>query len=349
MRPILAGTLAAVLALAATGSVLAAEPAFVAFHLPWDPHSQTSLARHIGQIDIAAPLWVTLRGPNAEVVVEPDPKGAALLAGRKGRPAVYPIVSNAHDDVWDSASAQAAILDPATREAVLGRLARLAKTRGFKGYIFDFESLTPAALADYPVFLAAAKTAFAPADVQVWSTAAPGSDWPLPALAEAGDAVVLMAYDACWATSTPGPVAGQDWLEAVLAQRLTGVAPQKVVIALGSYGYDWPEDGAASPIGADAAIRLAARVGAKIIRDPASRDPHFSYTGSDGRRHQVWYVDGRAFALARDAAASLQPRAIALWRLGLEDPALWTASPARSGLRAAPTGALPHPCDPLRR
>ncbi len=349
MRTIVAGALAAVLALAAAGSVLAAEPDFVAFHLPWDPHSQTSLARHIGQIDIAAPLWVTLRGPNAEVVVEPDPKGAALLASRKGRPEVYPIVSNAHDDVWDSASAQAAILDPATRDAFLGRLARLARARGFGGYIFDLENLTPATLAGYPAFLAAAKTAFASTGVKVWSTAAPGSDWPLPALAEAGDAVVLMAYDACWATSTPGPVAGQDWLEAVLAQRLNGVDSKKVVIALGSYGYDWPEGGAGSPIGADAAIRLADRTGAKIIRDPVSRDPHFSYTGPDGRRHQVWYVDGRAFALARGAAASLQPRAIALWRLGLEDPDLWTASPVRNARPAPSTGALPHPCDPLRR
>ncbi len=326
-----------------------AEPGLVAFHLPWDPHSGASLSRHLSQIDIVAPLWITLRGPKAEVVVEPDPKGVALLSGRKGRPAVYPVVSNAHDDVWDAASAQAVILDPATRDAVIAKLGGMARTRRFSGYIFDFENLSPAAVAGYPAFLAAARLALSPAAVQVWSTASPGSDSPLPALAAAGDTVVLMAYDACWATSQPGPIAGEDWLEAVLAQRLAGVDPQKVVIALGSYGYDWPQGEAASPIGSDAAIALAVRTGAKVTRDLASRDPHFGYADAAGRHHDVWYLDARSFALSRNAAAAFHPKGIALWRLGLEDPALWSTPAARPVARAAPVGPLPHPCDPLRR
>jgi len=335
-------------ALALAGSA-AADPALVAFHLPWDPHSGASLGRHLAQIDIVAPLWITLRGPKAEVVVEPDPKGVALLSRLSGRPAVYPVVSNAHDDVWDAASAQAAILDPATRDEIFARLAGLARKRSFSGYIFDFANLSPAAMAGYPSFLRAARAVLSPAGVQVWSTVSPGSDGPLPALADAGDAVVLMAYDACWATSEPGPIAGEDWLEPVLAHRLAGVDPQKVVIALGSYGYDWPQGEAASPIGSDAAIALATRTGAKVARDPVSREAHFSYADATGRRHDVWYLDGRSFALSRSAAAAFHPKGIALWRLGLEDPALWSTPAARPIARAAPVGALPHPCDPLRR
>ena len=344
-RSLTAGLLAALLLIQPAAAAPAQTP-FVAFHVPWDPQSTASLARHADQIDILAPLWITLRGPEAEVVFEPDPKGMALLATRKGSPAVYPVVSNAHDDVWDAASAQAAILDSSTRAKVLARLADLARTRRLSGFIFDFENLTPAAVAGFPTFLAAAKSALAPAGVEVWSTVSPGPDQPLQTLAAAGDAVVLMAYDACWATSTPGPIAGEDWLEATLARRLEGVDPRRVVIALGSYGYDWPEGGPASPIGSDAAIKLAGRFGSKVTRDPVSRNPNFSYTDAKGRRHVVWYVDAGAFALGRGAATAFHPRATALWRLGLEDPALWT-TPLQTSSRRAAGGPLPHPCDPL--
>ena len=347
-RSLIPGLLAALLLTQPAAAVPARTP-FVAFHVPWDPASTASLTSHVDRIDILAPLWVTLRGAEAEVVFEPDRKGMALLAARKGGPAVYPVVSNAHDDIWDAASAQAAILDPATRTRVLEKLAELARTRRLGGFIFDFENLPPAATAGFPTFLAAAKTALAPEGVEVWSTVSPGPDQPLATLAAAGDAVVLMAYDACWATSSPGPIAGQDWLEAILAQRLAGVDPKRVVIALGSYGYDWPEGGAATPIGADSAIRLAARTGAKVARDPVSRNPSFGYTDAKGRRHVVWYLDAQAFALGRGAATAFRPRGIALWRLGLEDPSLWTTPPQTSSRRAASHSPLPHPCDPLPR
>lgn len=343
-RSLTSGLLAALL-LTQPAAATPTHTPFIAFHVPWDPNSTASLARHADQIDILAPLWVTLRGPQAEVVIEPDPKGMALLTARKGRPKVYPVISNAHDDVWDAASAQAAILDPATRTKVLARLTEFAGARRLSGFIFDFENLTPAATAGYPAFLATAKTALAPAGVEVWSTASPGADQPLQTLASAGDAVVLMAYDACWATSSPGPVAGEDWLESVLAQRLEGMDPHRVVIALGSYGYDWPLGAAASPIAAGDAVKLAARLGAKVTRDPLSHHPSFRYTDSKGRQHVVWYVDAKAFTLGRGAVAAFHPRGVALWRLGLEDPALWTAPPAASSRRAR--GPPPHPCDPL--
>jgi spore germination protein YaaH len=325
-------------------------PLFVGFYDAWDQSDLPALPRQLKGLDVFAPRWLTIRGAQGQVVVEPE-GGAGPIAARAGpRLSIMPLVSNAHDDVWDQAAADAVILDPAARKAFLARLVQLARTRGFAGFIFDFENMSPRADAGYPALLAQARAALSPAGLQAWATVAPGPDEPFKALAASSDAAVLMAYDECWATSNAGPIAGADWLRRLLAERLAGVDPRHVVVALAAYGYDWPDGRPGQPIGAADAMRLAARMKAPLLRDPASQNEHFAYTASDGRGHQVWFIDARAFAADRAVAAAWRPRGYALWRLGLEDPAIWSLPPAPrdEALRTAPAGALPHPCDLLK-
>ncbi len=277
-------------------------------------------------------------------------KRAAIAARFAPRLKVAPLVSNAHDDIWDEPAAEAVILNPQAQQAFLARLRQLAAARGFSGFIFDFENLPPRVLAAYPALLGAARSALSPQGLEVWATVAPGPDQPLPALARAADSVVLMAYDECWATSNAGPIAGSDWLGRLLADRLTGVDPRRVVVALAAYGYDWPRGAPGRPIGAAAAMSLAAKLKAQVLRDPASQNPHFAYTAADGRVHQAWFIDASAFAADRAAAAASRPRGYAVWRLGLEDPAIWSLphTPMAHAAKGPSGGPAPHPCDLLK-
>ncbi len=335
---------------AAAGSLPATGgPLFVGFYDAWDQGDLPALPRQLAGLDVFAPRWVTIRGAQGQVVVEPD-NGAGPIAARDApRLKLMPLISNAHDDIWDQAAADAVTLDAAARKAFLARLVQLATARGFAGYIFDFENMSPRADAAYPALLAAARAAFSASGLQAWATVEPGPDEPFKALAASGDAAVLMAYDECWATSNAGPIAGADWLRQLLAARLAGVDPRHVVIALAAYGYDWPDGRPGQPIGAAEAMRLAARMKAQVQRDPASQNVHFAYA-ANGVSHQVWFLDAKAFAADRAVAAAWRPRGYALWRLGLEDPAIWSLphAPRPDAARGPPSGAAPHPCD-LRR
>ena len=355
------GGLMTVLAAAATAAICGASdaaprlpgsgpPLFVGFYDAWDQADLPALPRQLQGLDVFAPRWLTIRGAQGQVVVEPD-NGASAPAHRAApRLKLMPLVSNAHDDIWDQAAVDAVMLDPAGRKAVLARLVQIAQARGFSGYIFDFENLSARADAAWPAWLAAARQAFGAAGLEAWTTVAPGPAEPFKSLAASGDAAVLMAYDECWATSNAGPVAGADWLRQLLADRMPGVDPRHVVIALAAYGYDWPNGRAGQPIGAPDAMRLAAKVKAPLIRDPASQNLHFGYTATDGRAHQVWFLDAKAFAADRAVAAAWRPRGFALWRLGLEDPAVWSLprSPAAAPARGTAGGVYPHPCDLLK-
>ena len=324
-------------------------PVFAGFYDAWDQSDLPALPRQLQGLNVFAPRWLTIRGAQGQVVVEPDGGAAAIAARQAPRLKLMPLVSNAHDDIWDQAAADAVILDPGVRTAFLVRLRQLAQARGFSGYIFDFENLSPKAEAGYPALLGAARAALAPFGLQAWATVAPGPAEPLKALAQQGDAAVLMAYDECWATSNAGPIAGADWLRRLLADRLAGVDPKHVVIALAAYGYDWPDGAAGRPIGAAEAMALAARLKVRIQRDPASQNQHFAYTGADGHGHQVWFLDAKAFAADRAVAAAWRPRGYALWRLGLEDPATWGLPPAPAAAASPPpSGPAPHPCNLIK-
>ena len=327
-------------------------PLLIGFYDGWDPGARRGLGRRLGSMDVFAPKWITVRGASAQVVVEPDQDVPALIRSLPRPPRVFPLISNAHDAIWDQPAAQALIFGhAAAQSAFAARLVELARANGYGGYVFDLEGLSPQALAGYPALLAALKAALAPAGREVWVTASVGAEQPSPALSAAADAVVLMAYDECWAGATPGPIAGEDWVAAVLASRMLQLDPRRVILGLGSYGYDWPEGGRASPLGVGQAVALAARVGATIRRDPSSGNETFAYASGDGARHQVWFADARAFAAGARIAAGYGVRGLAVWRIGLEDPAIWRTPRASfrgsAKPRARPDAPLPHPCGPL--
>jgi hypothetical protein len=67
--------------------------------------------------------------------------------------------------------------------------------------------------------------------------------WP-PATRSEGiaansDGIILMNYDEHQTTSDPGPIASQDWFVGNLHARAEGVPKEKLICAIGSYGYDW--------------------------------------------------------------------------------------------------------------
>jgi len=62
----------------------------------------------------------------------------------------------------------------------------------------------------------------------------------------------------------------------------------------------------------------------KVHLDPASLNPTFDYADDDDKRHHVWFMDAVTVFNQMVVARPLQPRGFALWRMGSEDPSLWT-------------------------
>jgi cellulose synthase/poly-beta-1,6-N-acetylglucosamine synthase-like glycosyltransferase/peptidoglycan/xylan/chitin deacetylase (PgdA/CDA1 family)/spore germination protein YaaH len=297
----------------------------VGFYVSWDEQSRTSLADHVNQLDIVAPQWIALNGSRGDVSVTNDPRADQIIAKSARRPSVMPLVHNAADRLFDGKTADALLASPRARRTLIANLEDFAGKRGYSGYMFDFENLSPTGLKAYPGFIAEARAAFKPSGREIWVTAPFDDDsWPLKALARTSDTLVLMAYDEHYFTGEPGPAAGQDWYERHLSANFAGIDPNKVVLALGAFGYDWVKGGKADVLTFHEATLDAHDSGVDIGFDRASLNPNYSYAEEDGTVHQVWFLDAVTLYNEVKVASAWRPRGFAVWRMGAEDPGVWS-------------------------
>ncbi|MEI5686994.1 polysaccharide deacetylase family protein [Sphingomonas kyungheensis] len=318
----------------------------IAFHTPWDQSSAASLERHVDQLDWVIPGWVSVTGQDHRIQVLRDTAGRAILNRAVHRPVVIPMVQNASNGEWDGAGTAAMLADPRARAAFLDRLVPWLAANSAGGAFFDFEELPASAQANYRAFLAEAQRRFAPHGWSV-SIAAPVADpdWNLPAYAKVTDKIFLMAYDEHEPSGPAGPIASQHWFAESVASAARGIPAAKLVVAIGSYAYDW-HDGGGDPLGVEEAWQNARDSGAMPAFDRASGNSSFAYSDG-GSRHVVWLLDA---ASAYNEIALLHRAGIgsvALWRLGAEDPGLWSvfgrdhrSLPAVSAIDSIPAGTI---------
>lgn len=148
------------------------------------------------------------------------------------------------------------------------------------------------------------------------------------------DKLNLMCYNEHYSGGSPGPVASNTWLIKVLDYTTgLGVPAEKIVCALGCYGYNWPKGSTGSSTTNTNARNVAAKYGATIYRDPESGCPFFTYTSSDGRQREVWFEDSYSMAAKAKIAFDYGCAGIGIWRLGFLTDEIW----------AQMLGAINHP------
>ena len=302
------------------------QPLAIGFHVPWDQSSAASLRRHIGELDWLIPGWVSVTGANHHITVFRDPAGRAIINSAPTRPLILPMIQNAIGGEWDAAGMEALLHDPAQRKALLDRLEPWLAANGAGGAFFDFESLSPRGQADYLTFLAEAKTRFAKHKwvigiaVPVGAADSEGG-WNIAAFAKIVDRVFLMAYDEHEISGDAGPIASQAWFEQSVAHAAQGVPRGKIVVAIGSYAYDW-HDGGGDPLAIDEAWEAARESDAKPVWDKTSGNSSFAY--EEGKsRHVVWMLDAASAYNQMRFLQTVGLGGVAVWRLGAEDPGLW--------------------------
>ena len=310
---------------AATGGPT--RPLAVGFYVSWDESSRESLADHVDQLDVVSPQWVSLASADGSLSITSDPQARAIIASAKKPPSILPGVFNfdTATRTWNGPMANTLLLNPTARVALIANLVAQAQKRGYAGYVFDFEDLSPAAARTYPSFIAQARAALKPIGRDVWvTTPFADDDFPIKALQDVADAVVLMAYDQHWGGGEPGPAAGQDWFEATLAKRMEALDPSKTILALGAYGYDWTLPGPKNKASAETilfneATQKAHDAEAQVEMDENSLNPTFAYQDDQGRKHVVWFLDAPTLFNQIKVADGYRPLGYALWRMGGED------------------------------
>jgi cellulose synthase/poly-beta-1,6-N-acetylglucosamine synthase-like glycosyltransferase/peptidoglycan/xylan/chitin deacetylase (PgdA/CDA1 family)/spore germination protein YaaH len=304
---------------------VSSKPLAIGFYVNWDDSSYQSLKRGLGRLDWVVPEWIRLQTGDTPVVGEIDHRALDLIRREKPNTPIIPMIHNSREGKWDVPALTQAVGDETRRKQVINALANFVESNRFQGVCVDFEEVPAAAQPNLLRFVRELRGAFQPRGWVV-TQAAPfdDSDWDYRAYAAANDYLMLMAYDEHWADSAPGSVAGQHWFEETLARRMSEIPGNRAIVCVGGYGYDWSPGRETEELTFQEAVLAARDSEAEIAFDPVTRNPYFRYREEDNSQHTVWFLDAVTAFNQMRAALNYRPAGFALWRLGSEDPSLWS-------------------------
>jgi cellulose synthase/poly-beta-1,6-N-acetylglucosamine synthase-like glycosyltransferase/peptidoglycan/xylan/chitin deacetylase (PgdA/CDA1 family) len=268
---------------------------------------------------------------DGSVDIEPDPKLQQWLQSSGVELPMMPMVNNYDGKTWNVKDLAQMLAHPEAREKLSKALADYAVKNHHAGVVLDFELIEPATQPDFSKFIHDLGAAMHGANLKLM-VALPAADWSYDYkyIASQADAVILMNYDLHYPTSDPGPIASQDWFERNIENILKIVPADKIVMGIANYGYDWPAKTKAVPhpvaagVTFQQAIITAVESQSDVTFDPETLNPHYSYADEQNQVHTVWMLDGVTAYNQLRAAERQGVRGTALWRLGMEDPSLWS-------------------------
>ncbi|HEU5403310.1 MAG TPA: glycosyltransferase, partial [Terriglobales bacterium] len=213
-------------------------------------------------------------------------------------------------------------------------LATFLASDKYRGLTLDFEGFPLSAQPGYRALIQELASDLHAKGMKLYvAVPAHNEDFDYPFMSRYADGLILMNYDQHFPGTpggVPGAIAGQDWFINNLKAALKVIPQEKIICAIGNYGYDWivhpdqkPFDGNAHNVSVQDAWLEAHDSEADIDFDADELNPHFSYLDENNTKHEVWYLDAVTALNQMRAARHLGITTFALWRLGSEDRALW--------------------------
>ncbi|MFL5407156.1 MAG: glycosyltransferase [Myxococcales bacterium] len=304
------------------------EPVLAAFVVNWDPASLRSLQQHADQLTHVMPEWIRLQ-PNGELLVEEDSR----VSQAAQKLDVVPTLSNYAGDRFSRQVARTVLATDASRRDLARRLAALCEERGFAGINLDLENLDAALWLQEAQLVEAAWAEMHPRGLLVTvDVPAEPRGVPIQRLAASSDFLVVMAYDEHASSDNPGPIATPEYVARAAGEYLRRAPADKIVLAIGAYGYDWPLDAdgdtakPAEELSYVQALETARENEVPIEWDDKARSSSFEYDDDDvtpPQKHHVRFQDALAAAAQLERVKGLGLRGTAIWRLGAEDPKLF--------------------------
>ncbi len=228
--------------------------------------------------------------------------------------------------------------DEEVQNNLIENILETLRAKNYYGLDVDFEYILPEDREQYTEFITNLSTRLNAEGFPVITALAPkiSSDQKgllyeahdYPELGDASDKVMLMAYEWGYTYGPAMAVAPVDKVREVLDYAVTEIDPQKIIMGIPNYGYDFVlpyEKGKskAKSLSNVEAVQLAEEVGAQIEFDEIAKAPYFVYYDSEGKQHTVWFEDARSIEEKLNLYDEYNFDGVAFWNIMKYFPRSW--------------------------
>jgi cellulose synthase/poly-beta-1,6-N-acetylglucosamine synthase-like glycosyltransferase/peptidoglycan/xylan/chitin deacetylase (PgdA/CDA1 family)/spore germination protein YaaH len=292
------------------------------FYVNWDAESYFSLRENIEKMNAVFPEWFFIADSVDTVLVDIDVKALEFMRQHGVR--ILPMVSNYFNDTWNGAKVHRIIESPERRLKFIHSILNALVQHTMQGVNIDFEDLPEKSDEHLVVFQKELYEQLHRRGFLVTQDIAPlNPDYNLRELQKYNDYLVIMAYDQHFATSVPGPVAAHSWVESIVDRMTEAVPPDKLILGLPAYGYDWPQGSEGNDVTYQEALVTAAESEGRVTFDSTEYNLSYTYYDDNDSLHAVFFADAATVFNEMRTATRYSVRNFALWRLGSEDRRLW--------------------------
>jgi len=259
---------------------------------------------------------------NSEIIKAAKAQGVKTLA----------VVTNINGSNFSKETVSEMLRSSSARARTISGILRLLRENGYSGVNVDFEGVPPKDRSYLTTFFRELSTALRPHNLLVtaalpaktaaeeWSAWSGAFDYK--ALSPYLDLAVIMTYDQHQANGPAGPVAAQSWVENVLKYSLKYISPNRLIMGIAAYGYEW-NDRTGRALNYASIDSIIKKHGITPRWHEEYETPYFTYTKS-GVKYEVWYENQYSTAAKMRLVNEYKLRGIAVWRLGYEDPKIWS-------------------------
>lgn len=291
-----------------------------AFYVDWDENSLVSLTRNIKSINYVVPNWYVM---HKDLTFKNNFTSKVDTLLKDNNVNNMPLINNFVDNKWDGSLIHNLISSPEKSSKFITALVNDLKLHGYSGVNIDFEALDTKDKPLYTTFIDKLSKTIKSNKMKL-SIDLPAQDdaYDYSTLSNLADYIIVMMYDEHYDNGPAGPVASEQWYESTLDS--LDVPASKLIVSLGSYGYDWNLDSTdpADSVTFGDVLELIDGYHLKIKWDRTSNNPYVSYKDGD-ERHIIWLLDGATVYNQLKYAVDDGISGAAIWRLGSEDPTIW--------------------------
>jgi cellulose synthase/poly-beta-1,6-N-acetylglucosamine synthase-like glycosyltransferase/peptidoglycan/xylan/chitin deacetylase (PgdA/CDA1 family)/spore germination protein YaaH len=296
-----------------------------AFYRPWEPQAYNSLQLYMHRLDMVVTEGFGFTQKSDSLKVQID---TGLINLNKKYKKQILVTLNNYDNAkggYDVEEVEHIINNKKVRMAFINSVVDKLKFYKFQGVNVDLDDVKDRNSKNYIAFQNELYAILHANGLLVTQNIVPEDEaYDLKRLQHINDFIFVMAIDQHYDGSNSGEVSNQHWAEEILDEVCSIIPSEKVIFTIAGGGFDWPENSIGVPAGYQQAISTAKQKKAIIKFDPVSANLHFNYLGNDGFNHIVYFADAVTnFNIIR-MADDWSTGGVALWRLGAEDPRLWS-------------------------